>query len=576
MIFRRFVLYLAAVALLCVPVFGQSDWTMARYDEGQTGYTPVKIDVPLSLSWQYDTAEFPDNRSTPAVAGGVVYFSSGNVLWAVDAVTGTLIWRYPSTDTLRNYIKTGITVSGGLVLFGCTDGNLYAVNAKDGRVAWVYMTDGTIRSTPVVSGGVVYFGSDDNNLYAVDLRTGESVWAGGFRTGDDVQAPPAIGPGVVIFISMDANVYGANPANGKLRWNYRLPLSPVRMQPVVSGNLAFIGCGGTIFVLSAKTGQLRYTINLPSDLTAPPVVTGTELYCMCRNRRIYAFTVGQSTARSKWAESPDVGIISYSPLTVAGDTIFAVTRRGTVAAYSTEDGRLLWRQVLSPSQIGMADNVRPTFTNISAPVAVAGNALYVIADDGALRCFRNTAGDKTPPRIFNVVPTPGTAMSGLPPVLISAMLFDDTTGIDPSSVRLLIDDQKVDAKFDHTTLTLTYETPLTTPIQKLSDGRHFLTIIASDWKGNELNYKWSFIADNSLPPRQVPKSAKQKSRTTGGSTSQPPSGSSGAAPSGSSGTSTPSGTVGPSSGPPTPPTGGPPMPPRTRRDRSSDVQGPVD
>ncbi len=575
MIFRLLVIYLAVGILICVPVFGQSDWTMARYDEGQTGYTPVKIAPPLSLSWQYDTAEFADNRSTPAVVGGVVYFASGNVLWAVDATTGTLIWRYPSTGTLRSYIKTGITVAGGLVLFGATDGNLYAIDVKDGRVAWTYMTNGTVRSTPIVSGGVVYFGSDDNNLYAIDLHTGESVWAGGFRTGDDVQSSPAIGPGVVVFISMDANVYGANPATGKLRWSYRLPLSPLRMQPVISGNLAFIGCGGTIFVLSAKTGQLRYTINLPSDLTAPPAVTGTELYCMCRNKKIYAFTVGQSTARAKWTEPADVGIISYTPLTVAGDLIFAATRRGTVAAYSTEDGSLVWRQVLSPSQIGMTDNIRPTFTNISTPVVVAADALYVMADDGALRCFRNSAGDKTPPRIFNVVPTPGTVMSGLPPVLISALLYDDTTGIDPSSVRLLIDDQRVDAKFDHTTLTLSYETPLTTPTQKLNDGRHYLTIVARDWKGNELNYKWSFIADYSLPPRPVPKSVKP--RTTGGSTGQPSGGSTGSTPSGSSGSSsTPSGVTGPiSGGPPTPPSGGPPMPPR-RTNRSTDVVGPAD
>lgn len=516
MSFRRSVLVFAATLAAVVAVgAAETDWTMSGYDIGHTGYTPQQLQLPLTLSWQFNTPKFSDNRSTPAVADGVIYFATGNRVFAVDTATGSQKWKYPSTAPLNCNVKTGITISEGLIYFGGTDGNLYALSAKDGHMVWTYPTNASVRSTPIVSNGYVYVGSDDNLLYCIDAKSGESIWIdkkhqpAGFRTGDDVQSPPAIAPGLVVFISMDTNVYAANSSTGALRWSYRLPLSPVKTAPIISGSLVYIGCGSTLHVLSVKTGQPRYSIPLQSDIIAPPAVAGNDIYVMCKNRKLYAYTAGLSAPKLKWVEPVSVGLTAVGSPTVAGNTVFLGTNKGSVIAYAAADGHLLWRYNMAPSVVGNS-NQSTDFTDVSAPVVIADGALFVMADDGAMRCFRNDAADNTPPKIFNISPEQGAVMSGMPPLFVSAILFDESTGINPASIVVKIDDDEVEHTFDAATLTLRYEMPVTRPLKRLSDGRRTITVIASDWKGNELNYSWSFIADNSLTPKYMPKAVKQK------------------------------------------------------------------
>jgi hypothetical protein len=194
-----------------------------------------------------------------------------------------------------------------------------------------------------------------------------------------------------------------------------------------------------------------------------------------------------------------------APPTVAGGTIYVGCIRGLICAYSTTDGSLLWSYTCAPANSQNVNEQRADYCNIDAPLVAANGALYVITDDGAFRCFKSQVIDNTAPNILNVTPSLGTAMSGQPPIPISAIIYDESSGVDPSSVQLFLDDEKVDAKFDLSSLTLSYETEIGNPIRPLQDGRHTLKILAKDWKGNEANYVWSFVVDNSLAPRTLPK-----------------------------------------------------------------------
>lgn len=536
---RNTVLSLAVLCVASTGVFAAADkdWTMTRYDESQCGYTPQKLDQPLTLSWQCNTTKFAGNPSTPAVVNGVAYFASGNRIYAVDSISGGLIWTYPNSkvEPMQCNIKTGISISDKKVYFGGTDGSIYALNCADGKLVWTFPTRGSIRSTPIVSGGSVFCGSDDNNLYAVKCDTGEMFWPSGFRTQDDVMATPAITPGIVIFTSMDTYVYAANVATGKLRWTFRLPNSPIHSAPVVSGNMAYIAAGNMIYALSAKNGQLRYTIPLDSDMATPPAVAGTDLYILCRNKKLYAFTVGLNSPKKKWENPLEVGQLSVIPPTIAGDVIYIGGNRGMINGYSCEDGKLVWSYTCAPSTFGNG-NQAADFTSVAAPIVAADGALLVLTDDGSLRCFRNTAPDNTAPKIFNVTPEPASAVSGQPPLFFSAILYDESTGVDPSSVKMYLDDstssesgpgwKQVECGFDLPSLTVSYQTPVTRPINSLSDGRHYVKVEAKDWKGNLLSYTWSFMVDNALTPKPLPASYKDKRaptsiKTTGSKTVNP-------------------------------------------------------
>src|SRR4029453_6331715 len=74
------------------------DWTFPSGDQGATRFSTLKqIDTAnvatLERAWTYHTgsARF---AGAPMVIDSVMYFSAPNGVYAVDAVTGTQIWKY--------------------------------------------------------------------------------------------------------------------------------------------------------------------------------------------------------------------------------------------------------------------------------------------------------------------------------------------------------------------------------------------------------------------------------------------------------------------------------------------------
>ena len=77
-------------------------------------------------------------------------------------------WKFPTGDR----IVSSPVYKDGVIYFGGDDGNVYAVDAADGRQLWKHRTGGPVASTPAVAGGVVYVGSYDGKFYALDAKTG--------------------------------------------------------------------------------------------------------------------------------------------------------------------------------------------------------------------------------------------------------------------------------------------------------------------------------------------------------------------------------------------------------------------
>ena len=103
--------------------------------------------------------------SSPAVANGVVYVGSvepDGSLYAINANTGTLRWRYTTGD---DFISSP-AVANGVVYVGCDDHNLYALNASTGTLLWNHTMGYYVESSPTVANGVVYVGSNEGNLWA--------------------------------------------------------------------------------------------------------------------------------------------------------------------------------------------------------------------------------------------------------------------------------------------------------------------------------------------------------------------------------------------------------------------------
>jgi outer membrane protein assembly factor BamB len=143
-----------------------------------------------------------EGASSPAIANGVVYYGSAiHGVYGYDAATGAPVWSANS----QGPVESSPAVANGKVYVGSNDGNLYAFDATSGTTVWTGATGGPVGSSPAVANGVVYVGSADHNLYAFDATSGVKLWSS--ATGGSVDSSPTVANGMVYVGSGDGGVY---------------------------------------------------------------------------------------------------------------------------------------------------------------------------------------------------------------------------------------------------------------------------------------------------------------------------------------------------------------------------------
>jgi alcohol dehydrogenase (cytochrome c) len=181
-----------------------SDWLIVR--GGYQGWNHSALaqinrdnvkEMQLAWSWSMNDSQAA-NEPTPLVHNGVIYLiNTDNILQALDARTGDLIWE--------NHMRPARNVPGGTgamrnmaiyqdkVFAATTDAHLFALDARTGKTVWETTTGDTAKgygasSGPIIIRGQVVQGENGCDRYksqekdqgcfisAFDPATGKLLW----------------------------------------------------------------------------------------------------------------------------------------------------------------------------------------------------------------------------------------------------------------------------------------------------------------------------------------------------------------------------------------------------------------
>ena len=275
--------------------------------------------------WKFKS-RMPIASSPAVVGGIVYFVSSAGSLAALDAASGNPKWVLPTeferkfeARHLHGYPPDSQTipdawdvftsspaVANGKVYFGSGDGNVYAADAQTGVLQWKFATKDVVHSSPAVVDRTVYVGSWDSHLYAIDAETGQQRWA--FKSGEDdvihnqvgFQSSPAVVDGTVYVGCRDAHVYAIDAANGRKKWDYPTSKSWVVASPAVRDGMVYVGTSDSsrFMALDAKTGRLRFNFDAKAYMFSSPALAGDLAYVGDHNGRLYA--IDARTGQLAW------------------------------------------------------------------------------------------------------------------------------------------------------------------------------------------------------------------------------------------------------------------------------------
>ncbi|KRE29652.1 PQQ-binding-like beta-propeller repeat protein [Paenibacillus sp. Soil522] len=185
-------------------------------------------DTKNKTYWQYKINE-SENKSfglidmTPVIEAGIVAFSTGGFVYALDTQTHQLLWKH-ETDT--PHTSHTLSVYDGKLFLGDYDTKkVVALDLKTGSVQWEVIVNGPLETPLTFVDGIVYFGGG-NFAYALQASNGVEVWKS--KTEGEIHSKLAVSEDIVYLGDNKGLFYAMEKNNGHKIWTYNIDTDEVQ------------------------------------------------------------------------------------------------------------------------------------------------------------------------------------------------------------------------------------------------------------------------------------------------------------------------------------------------------------
>ena len=261
-----------------------------------------------------------ENVEPPAELTDIQATVSLNEIWSRDAGAGT--------D--EQFLRLTPAIDDGRVFAADHKGQVTAYAADNGQEIWSVKTDIAITSGVGVGEGLVLVGSREADVVALDWRDGREVWRS--KVSSEVLSAPRADQGTVVVQSVDGRLTGLKSSDGARLWVFE------RSVPVLSlrgtGTPVIIRGGVLAAFDNGKLAALDLARGLPAWETSVAVPHG----------------------RSELERMVDIDSVPQ----LWGDSVYAVSYQGRVAALDGASGRTLWARDMS-SAVGLGVDLRNVY-----------------------------------------------------------------------------------------------------------------------------------------------------------------------------------------------------------------------
>ena len=294
------------------------------------------------------------------------------------------VWRARIGEGLGGkYLRLSPVVVADRVYAADAYGSVAAINRFDGKTVWrtrVDEADGPSffkfwdrRDAAFLTGGVgagdgrILVGTTRGEVVALDAGNGEIAWR--TKISSEVLARPAADDGIVIVQTSDGKITALEGDDGAMRWSFdtQVPILTLRgtAAPVLLNGLVYAGFAtGKIVVVRAESGEpvWEQRVMLPEgrseldrmvDVDSTPLVGGSFVFAASYQGRLKAMR--RSDGALVWEQEAS----SFLDLAEGYGQIYIVSDDDVIKAVEQTDASVVWeqdglrnRQLTSPLAFG--------------------------------------------------------------------------------------------------------------------------------------------------------------------------------------------------------------------------------
>jgi outer membrane protein assembly factor BamB len=284
------------------------------------------------------------------------------------------------------------------------------------RLIWTVDGGSLLEFPPVIDHGVLFQIDDGGLLRAINAASGHVIWAQKLGT-LAASSPAASGDSVYVTLlahgrSSAGRVVALRQRTGQIRWSRNLP-SRTESSPLLDRGELYLGSeNGTVYAIDAHTGAVNWTYHAPGAVKASPTLANGLLYFGDYSGHVQA--IREADGRRVWITGSG-GLLGnggtfYSTAAVIFGRVFLGSTDGRVYAFDAANGKLAWAH-----QTGSYVYSSPAVTD--APRL--GPTVYIGSYDGTLYALSAFSG------AVRWKYHPGGRISGSPTILGPDLYFAD-------------------------------------------------------------------------------------------------------------------------------------------------------
>lgn len=377
-----------------------AEWTQGQGTPAYRVTHPALGSSP-ALAWSTPIGSGDDRRqritAAPVVANGLIFTLDSAARVSAVSRDGALAWSAdltPPEDDEGQATGGGMAYQDGTLYVSSGYGLLTALDAATGKQRWQQQLDSTGSGQPTVYKGMIYLVAGDDTGWAVETRDGRIAWqvSGTPSITNVLGAPaPALTPELAIFAFGSGDLMATFRRGGLRRWfasvagrrtgRAQALIMDVTGSPVVVGNRVYAGNhAGRTVAYELDTGDRIWTARegalgavQPAGDSVFAITDRNQLVRLDNRDGSTVWAVNLSDFHNPNARKRGAVFANYGPI-LAGGRIVVASNDGYLRFFVPEDGSL-------------AGSVEVPGGATTAPV-VAGRTLYVVSTTGQLHAFR--------------------------------------------------------------------------------------------------------------------------------------------------------------------------------------------
>jgi outer membrane protein assembly factor BamB len=378
----------------------------------------LQADGPLAIAWQQQAGKGSDSDSrltaAPIVADNRIYVLDAEThLFAFDARSGNPVWDKElvppgernfwnatsfgliGTNTALDPTKGfggGAAFDNGTLFVTTGFGDVYALDARNGKQRWKISLEVPIVNAPVANGGRVFVSSEDNHFYALAENDGRKLWdhQGITESAGILESTSAAVAGdYVIAPYTSGELYALSVADGKPAWSEMLTrsgqqtalseLDDIAGRPVVDRDMVYaISHSGVMVAININSGERAWARDLGGIQT--PWAAGDVLYVLTIDSRLICMQ--RKDGKVRWIhqlpryedEEDKSGPIVWNGPVLVSDRLIVTSSNGRAYSISPYTGALT-------GKIEIPDGAY-------IPPVVANGTLYLLTNGAQLIALR--------------------------------------------------------------------------------------------------------------------------------------------------------------------------------------------